>query len=534
MLRKRIAKSILCLLLSAAVCLGIAAGTDVSLEAEAAASITVTSAQIQGTNVVVTANVPRTPAAADGILHLYAQEMYESGTAGVEVAQATAAAGTATFVFPLGKNTAASNLFKKFTVVTVSGGQLVQSSNACYITNPEGCAVVAAPRRDSGKKGILQESRLLSGNLNDLTAMGINQVTYNLRVGDAMKSGDIRYTYNGETYYFHGPTIRSYDKLVPQINSKGVSVTIILLNNWAGDPNTIHPLARDGVGLGPNYYAYNVAEPAGLKKLEAFAAFLGERYSGSHGTVDNWIVGNEVNARHEWNYITPGVGVAGAAAEYSKALRVFYNGIKSYNSNARVYAGVDHEWGRSDNVALHYGAKEFLVNMNGYISAEGNFAYGIAHHPYNYDLRRPMVWEPTAYVNHTQNSIYVTMANIDVLTDFFCQPAYLCPDGSVRSILLSEVSYNSHPAFGGSEPIQATSMVYGYLQAMNNQHIDGFFPRECDAFEEVAQGMAFGVMNADFSHKLAYNWYANALSPDILATASAIIGADINSLMVVR
>ncbi|MBQ9611670.1 MAG: hypothetical protein IJV14_03640, partial [Lachnospiraceae bacterium] len=91
-----------------------------------------------------------------------------------------------------------------------------------------------------------------------------------------------------------------------------------------------------------------------------------------------------------------------------------------------------------------------------------------------------------------------------------------------------------NPFFGGDETIQAVSTVYGYLQAMKNQHIDGFFPRECDAAEEVLEGMSFGVMNPDFSHKLAYSWYANALSPDILATASAVIGADINSLMVVR
>ena len=511
----------------------IGAGRTMEVQA-AGASVSVSSALIQGTNVVVSASVVSVPRTDDGLLHLYAQETYESGTQGIEIAQAPAAAGAATFVFPLNKNTANSNLFRKFTVIAISGGVPAQVSNACYITNPEATAEVAAPRRDSGKKGILQDSKLLSGNLHDLTDMGIHQVTYNLRVGDALQNGDIAYTYNGQTYYFHGPTIRQYDKIVPQINAKGVSVTLILLNNWAGDPNTIHPLARDGVGLGPNYYAYNVAEPAGLKKLEAFASFLGERYSGKFGTVDNWIVGNEVNARHEWNYINPGLGVDGAAYEYAKALRVFYNGIKSHNSNARVYAGIDHEWGRSDNVALHYGGKQFLTSLNGCITAEGNFGYGIAHHPYNYDLRRPMVWEPTPYVNHTQNSVYVTMANIEVLTDFLSQKAYLAPDGSVRSVLLSEVSYNSNPFFGGDETIQAVSTVYGYLQAMKNQHIDGFFPRECDAAEEVLEGMSFGVMNPDFSHKLAYSWYANALSPDILATASAVIGADINSLMVVR
>ena len=55
---------------------------------------------------------------------------------------------------------------------------------------------------------------------------------------------------------------------------------------------------------------FNTVDQAGLEKLEAVAAFLGQRYSGTgHGTVDNWIVGNEVNARNEWNYMDPAAGL---------------------------------------------------------------------------------------------------------------------------------------------------------------------------------------------------------------------------------
>ena len=33
-------------------------------------------------------------------------------------------------------------------------------------------------------------------------------------------------------------------------------------------------------------------------------SFLANRYAGTgHGKVMNWVIGNEINARKEWNYI---------------------------------------------------------------------------------------------------------------------------------------------------------------------------------------------------------------------------------------
>ena len=61
-----------------------------------------------------------------------------------------------------------------------------------------------------------------------------------------------------------------------------------------------------------------------MDKLEAVASFLGQRYSNTgHGTVDNWIVGNEINARQEWNYMNPSPGIDYYAAEYAQAVRIF-------------------------------------------------------------------------------------------------------------------------------------------------------------------------------------------------------------------
>ena len=130
-----------------------------------------------------------------------------------------------------------------------------------------------------------------------------------------------------------------------------------------------------------------------MDKLEAVASFLGQRYSNTgHGTVDNWIVGNEINARQEWNYMNSGPGIDYYAAEYAKAVRIFCNGIRSENGNARVYAAYDHAWASSDNAALHYSGQQVLARMAADITAEGNIDWGLSFHPYNALLTDPTIW----------------------------------------------------------------------------------------------------------------------------------------------
>ena len=76
-----------------------------AVKTEAAALVTVTSAVIAGGEVVVQTSGQTT--SDDGILHLYAQQPYEAGVQGIEVAQAAAGVNAA-FRFPLNKNTPAS------------------------------------------------------------------------------------------------------------------------------------------------------------------------------------------------------------------------------------------------------------------------------------------------------------------------------------------------------------------------------------------------------------------------------------------
>ncbi len=509
---------------AAAALLAVALLSGSSLRAKAAESAGVKTALIQGGNVVVATQ--GSASSSDGLYHLYAQEVYQSGTQGTEIAQAPAAAGAA-FAFPLNKNTADSNLFRKFQLVVLQNGVPTAVGNAKFITNPESAATHTAKRHDAGKKGLLPAAALLHGN--QLNALGIRQITYNLPIGNLCNGSGVSYTYNGKTYHFSQAICGQYDFLVPQMNKQGIQVSLIILNNLTADPTLIHPLSRDFAGA--NYYAFNTAEPAAVEKLEAIASFLGSRYSGAHGTVDNWIIGNEVNARQEWNYMTPGAGMTVAACEYEKALRIFYNGIRSENANARIYTSIDYEWNGSDNVAAHYAGRPFLDAILTFGVMGGNYDWNLAIHPYNAPLTDPIAWVQK-YAPRTADARFDTMYNINVVTDYLCTPLYKNTKGQVRYIKCSEQGYTST----GGEQLQAASVIYAYRQAMANRYIDGFIlARELDDAGEIAQGLATGLLNVDLTPKMAYTWYANADSANVAAAASAIIGVpDLNSLLVKR
>jgi len=494
---------------------------------KAAGSATV-NCVINGSNVVVTANVAAP--SDDGLVYLFAEPIYSDGITTSSLASAPAG-GMASFTVPLNANSANSRLYSKFIVAAKQGGAFVPLNAGNYITNPEAIATHSFGRSNPGKKGILINPDSLV--TNELTNLGVKQAIYNIPLSNIIGPTTngmyptINYSYNGKTYQFNGLVVAEYDHVFSNLTNRGITVTATLLNNNNGRaPHMIHPLSRDGHPC--PYYAFNVADAAGAEQIAATAAFLAERYSGrGHGKVENWIIGNEVTARLEWNYINI-QDINLYVNEYAEAFRLFYNGIKSKNANANVYICIDQQWDRNRREVGKYDSKDLIDVFNGNVSARGNIDWGLAVHPMPVPLTWAAYWTGGAYyknlVKHSVNSAYVTMENIEVTTDYMCRPELLSPTGQVRSIIASEVGYTS----GQGEQMQMAAMLHGYLQAANNQHIDAFLlSRQTDDLHEIAQGLPFGIENVDRSPKLAYDAYKFMDTPNAapyLEQAKALMG----------
>ena len=488
---------------------------------------------VEGDEVVLTLQASSVPASDDGLFYVYADEVYEDGTVG-KVA-ATVKAGTSVSVrFPLSYNTADSNLSKKFLIAMKKGGQMVQVSDEHYITNPEALAVYTSARQDRGIKGILPDiTKVSDGQLQDL---GVTQVVYNLDIGgicsDPSKADAIAYSYNGKTFYFDGDLVSRFDSTIRSFNKFGMQVTLVLLNDGQNPygSDLIHPLAVGGESC-PSY-AMNVAQEAGTEHLKAIGAFLGQRYSGQtgHGQVDNWIVGNEVNARTSWWY-TSSTSLDVNVNTYVKAFRIFYNEIKGMNANARIYNSIDQEWNRKSNPGSFL-AKEYLDQFNYYMNREGNIDWGLSYHPYNSPLYDPYAWNgPAVWVKNNLSTPYITMQNIDLLIDYMHRDKFLNPNGEVRSISLAEIGYTS--AFGSEN--QEASIAYGYLKAASIPDIDSFILfRQTDEAYEMESNLALGLYDLEGNKKPSYEMYKNLGSANEAAAkarASEIIGMDIDKMI---
>lgn len=404
-----------------------------------------------------------------------------------------------------------SGLFYKFVVAVKKDDKYVAVSAPHYITNPgEVSKYKSNGDSPDSKKGLLIDpNKLRSSELEDL---GVKHAAYNIPISRILgpSASDIYdtvyYTYNGKSYPFNGQVMSEYDFVFSTLTAKGIEITAIILNDVSYSyPQLIHPLARSGIGSAP-YYAFNAADDEGCEYLAAVGAFLAERYSGranGRGLVSNWVIGNEINARKEWNYMEY-MNLESYVKEYVRAYRVFYSAIKSINSACRIYISLDQQWDRNISGNRNYDARDVLDEFNRQIKREGNIDWGLAIHPYNVPLTTPYIWNPSRYVKDSADTSMVSMANIEVITDYLEQEEFLTDDGEVRSITLSELGYTS--LLG--ENIQAAAIVYAYKKAEANKHIDAIlFSRQTDAAEEIAQGLALGINHADGTHKYAYNVY---------------------------
>ncbi len=534
----RIRKVLMKILATAAVAwlaVNLAEGMDDSLtcvEAEGR-PVAISSCLVSGSDVVCEIKAGSVPSSDDGRYYVYANEVYEDGPTGKVVAKVDAGKSVSV-TFPLNYNTEESNLSRKFLIAMKKGGRMVQVSDEHYITNPEALAAYTTPRMNVGIKGILPDVTKISNG--ELTELSVQQVVYNLSVdticSDASVPGAIPFTYNGKTYYFDGTVISNYDGFVRAMNRSGIQVTMVILNHGTGawSQDLIHPMAAGGADC-PSY-ALNVANASGTDHLKAIGAFLGQRYSGQqgYGQVDNWIVGNEVNARTSWWYTTStsldfNVGI------YAKAFRIIYNELKSMNANVRIYNSIDQEWNRKSNPGSFL-AKEYLDRFNYYMIREGNIDWGLSYHPYNSPLYDPYAWNgPAVWVQDSLKTPYITMQNIDILIDYMHRSEFLNPAGEVRSISIAEIGYTS--SFGDEK--QEASIAYGYLKAASLPDVDSFILfRQTDDAHEMESHLALGLIDTEGNKKPAYEIYKNlgtANEASAKARASEIIGMDIDKMI---
>lgn len=459
-------------------------------------------------NVTLTLSMPDIPKSDDSMVYLFAFEIYEACDSADDFDREPIASAKKSTESELKWAYENGQIFQQFVPALLLNGKYVPIAAGICISNPEMLADSSiSTSQPESKKGLLLDPQMLDTPM--LTDLDVKYAIYNIPLSHILgetSNADlptITYEYKGKEYKFNGASIKGYDNLFKYLTDSGMNSTAIILNDWNDTyPELIHPLARNKEA-GAYYYAFNTADEEGCMYLEAIASFLTERYSGKeYGLVSNWVIANEINQYRIWNYMdTDDINLY--AAEFEKAMRIFYNAAKSNYAGANVYFSIDHDWNNNDGDNKdHFNAKDILAAINDIARQKGNYDWGLAIHPYPDPLTKVNYWTET--YDKTENAPLLTLMNLSTVTDVLKKEEYLDRSGDVRSITVTELGFSS----ASGEKLQAAAFAYCYYIIEANPYVDAFIMnRQTDAMEEVRQGLAFGIYDLDQSPKYIFDTF---------------------------
>lgn len=386
--------------------------------------------------------------------------------------------------------------------VETEKGKYQLLSDGAFIQNPE---AVSSAKKDQ-YWGYYENYKITSKK----GIQGIDDAyTYDLRaqhillnidmaelIGQREEHGYKPYVYKGKTYYFR----EQYRDAIYNLNGWGNrdygpmtrNVTAVFLLSWKDELSyLIHPSARKK-GAAP-YYALNMQEQEARDTFEALFCWMGETYAEDYKyRIENWTLGNEVNSCKAWNY-SGSMSLKDCAENYAKAFQLLHQGVRRCALSPRLFISLDHCWTASE--AGHSG-KAFLDEFADYMNQTApNVQWNVNYHAYAQPLTRSRFWADTSNTTNAVNTKYISMKNIQVLTDYLSsmEAKYHKPDQSIR-VILGEHGYSARYGDKAKEADQAASLGYGYYIAMFNKRIDAHIIRAyLDDETEIQGGLFLGL-----------------------------------------
>lgn len=354
-------------------------------------------------------------------------------------------------------------------------GAMRLASHAVYPTDVTAVARWPLPEvKPLSKKGMAG----IGQKLEDLVDLGVHNVTVNIVLSGliALKEepGTMPFGWNGRTYFIRQKMVEHYDQVIGFASAHEMLVSAILLipRTLSGEMQRIfvHPDA-----VAPGIYSMaNVTTPEGVEYYAALIAFLAERYSQpdrAHGRITHWIVHNEVDAG--WVWTNCGKREAASYMDlYHKSLRTVYYAARQYNPNAKVFISLTHYW-TARHHGLCYPGREMLELLNAFSKAEGDFEWGVAHHPYPEDLRNPRVWEDRK-TPHSFDAPIISFKNLEVLDQWMHRPDFQYRGTKLRTVLLSEQGPNTPDYSETSFRDHAACLAYAWKKLNRLESIEAF------------------------------------------------------------
>ncbi len=337
------------------------------------------------------------------------------------------------------------------------------------------------PAVPASRKGLGGYSAFRSAPESDLDDLGITSATVNIWVNQFLRStpadDHLAFDYNGKTYYADRSAVHKMDTTLMSTAKRHIVVSaIILISPERKSPDKEvgrlleHP-DFDPAGI------YSMPNMTNVESFNLYAAamdFLAKRYSRpdeKYGRIHHWIAHNEVDAGWVWTNMGKKTALVFMDA-YLKSMRMLYYTARKYDPHSEVFITLTHYWQERHNEYC-YPSAELLDILIDYTRAEGDFKWGLAHHPYPESLFEPKSWLDTK-VDFTYNTPQITFKNLEVLDAWIKQDRALYQGKTKRTLYLSEQGPNSKDYSKEALLEQAAGMAYAWKKMKDLDGIDAF------------------------------------------------------------
>ena len=331
--------------------------------------------------------------------------------------------------------------------------------------------------RPANQKGLSAFSN--RGPRTDLVELGVKAITLNLVLSRFLTnvSGSQRERINttGAPIYFNRAAFNALDQLVDYCRQNEIVVTAIVLiprsKNAESQSVLVHPETDGGV-----YAMPDLVTSRGVTVYGAVLNRIAKRYSNANhapGLIANWVAHNEVDYHPVWTNM--GTQPDEICIEtYYRSMRMIHNAARSHNPHARVFISLTHNW-----KVLHakpwrqLSPKTTLETLQRYAMQEGDFAWGVAYHPYPQSLFARVAWKDIEIGNNFDTPL-ITIQNLHILGDFLKQDSMRNTEGQMRPVLLSEQGFHTPTYEQGDQDRQAGSLLYAMKRVRSFSWVESF------------------------------------------------------------
>jgi len=318
------------------------------------------------------------------------------------------------------------------------------------------------------------------GFVEDLDDLPIGSVTVNVPITSFIyldaRPDTYVHEYGGKSFYFDRKKIDELDQTFRVAAARNIIVSAIILVQKASecaDPSVGELLEHEHYTDDAFFTMPRLDNAESLRCYAAALDFLAGRYcqpGSPYGRIHHWIMHNEVDAGSTWTNMGKGRPLFVYLDNYYKSMRVCYNIAKAYDAHTEVLASFTHSW-VTKAPGGDYATLDMINGLLQYSTAEGDFRWGLAYHPYPEDLNEPKTWNDSQ-ATFSPRSPLVTFKNLEVLDDWIKRPENWYMKTNKRMLWLSENGTNSRTYEEKDLQEQAAGLAYAWKKLARLDGID--------------------------------------------------------------